>query len=256
MEPLVIAPRQLAMDRRQVRRRPLAAGLAAVVVLLAACVPGAAPTPAASTIPETTTAEAAAAAVAARSPLFDGIGPKDPDAIGASAWWTAVPFDGTTPPSAWTVTYEVGWGDCQAGCIDRHTWTYLVERDGTVTLQQETGSPLPDDLLAARVASATGPGVGGRVTAGPVCPVETPGDPKCAPRPVAAASLAVRSGEAVVATFSTDLSGLYRIALPPGEYVLEAAPVQGFMGTPAPAPFTVTGTQLTPLDIAYDTGIR
>lgn len=227
-----------------------------VVAASAAACGGGAGSPAASASPDITTPEAAAAAVAARSPLFDGIGPQDPNVIGASAWWTATPYDTATPPSAWTVVYTLGWGDCQAGCIDSHTWTYVVERDGTVNFQGETGSPLPDDQVAARVAGAGGPGVGGRVTAGPVCPVETPGDPTCAPRPVAGATLSVRAGDTVVATFSTDMSGLYRMALPVGDYVLEAAPVEGLMGTPAPMPFTVAGTQLTPLDVAYDTGIR
>ena len=88
----------------------------------------------ASTAAGVTTAEEAAAAVVAKSPLFDGIGPKDPDVIGASAWWTATPVGGATPPSAWTVVYEMGWGDCPAGCIDRHTWTYRVAEDGSVVL--------------------------------------------------------------------------------------------------------------------------
>lgn len=244
------------MDARRVRRLPLAVALVAAAALVAACGLGSGPAPAASAIPDITTPEAAAAAVAARSPLFDGIDPQDPDVIGASAWWTAMPIDGATPPAAWTVVYEIGWGDCPAGCIDRHAWTYVVERDGTVTFQEETGSVLTDDVLADRLAAAAGPGVGGRVAAGPVCPVETPGDPQCAARPVAGATLTARSGDTVVATFSSDMSGLYRIPLPPGDYVLEATPVEGLMGTPAPMPFTVAGTELTPLDVAYDTGIR
>ena len=152
--------------------------------------------------------------------------------------------------------FEVGWGDCQAGCIDRHTWTYQVGRDGTVTFQGETGPPLPDDVLTGLLATATGPGVGGRVTAGPVCPVERPGDTTCGPRPVAGATLTIRSGDKIVGAVTTDASGVYRFALAPGDYVLEASPVEGLMGTPAPMPFTVTGTQLTLLDVAYDTGIR
>ena len=205
---------------------------------------------------EVTSGPEAAAAVAALSPLFDGIGPQDPDVIGATAWWTATPSDAATPPSAWTAAFEVGWGDCQAGCIDRHTWTYLVGADGTATFQDETGPPLPDDVLSGLVANATGPGVGGRVTAGPVCPVERPGDLSCGPRPVTGATLTIRSGDKIVGTITTDASGLYRFALAPGDYVLEASPVEGLMGTPGPSPFSVAGTQLSLLDVAYDTGIR
>jgi hypothetical protein len=186
------------MGTRAIRRLPVLVLLAVAGAALAAC--GAGPGDVASAsqgvTTEVTSGAEAAAAVAARNPLFDGIGPQDPNVIGASAWWTATPTDAATPPSAWTVVFEVGSGDCQAGCIDRHTWTYLVEQDGTVTFQGETGGPLPDDVLAGLVASATGPGVGGRVTAGPVCPVERPGDASCVPRAVASATLSIRSRRA------------------------------------------------------------
>jgi hypothetical protein len=247
------------MDTSSVRRLSFLVVLCAAAPILAACSAILGPGGSTASLPVTTDVTSgpeAAAAVAARSPLFDGIGPQDPDVIGASAWWTATPSDAATPPSAWTVVFEVGWGDCQAGCIDRHTWTYLVEQDDTVTFQGETGLPLPDDVLAGLVANATGPGVGGHVTAGPVCPVERPGDPSCGPRPVAGATLTIRSGDKIVGTITTDASGLYRFALAPGDYVLEASPVDGLMGTPGPSPFSVVETELTLLDVAYDTGIR
>jgi len=225
------------------------------LVLVAACAglePAAsgagAPTPTAIVVDD---AASAMAAVRTRSPLFDGIERRNRDLIGQGSWWDAEPVEG-----GWRVTVEVGWGDCQAGCIDRHTWTYLVEQDGTVAFQGETGLPLLDDVLAGLVANATGPGVGGRVTAGPVCPVERPGDPSCGPRPVAGATLTIRSGDKIVDTITTDASGLYRFALAPGDYVLEASPVEGLMGTPGPSRFSVVGTELTLLEVAYDTGIR
>jgi|tagenome__1003787_1003787.scaffolds.fasta_scaffold20806308_2 hypothetical protein len=105
-------------------------------------------------------------------------------------------------------------------------------------------------------ASTIATGVAGHVLAGPTCPVERPGDPACSPRPVANATLTVRSGDAVVATTTTDAGGAYRIALPPGDYTIESAPVGGLMGTPSPISFSVAGTALTPLDVTYDTGIR
>jgi hypothetical protein len=242
------------MDIGSRPRLPFFVAVATMAVLALGCGGGARPA-ATGAAAEVTSAASAAAAVQARSPLFDGIGFRDPQAVGASSWWTAVPADGATPP-AWTVTYDIGWGDCPAGCTDAHTWTYFVEPDGGVTFQEETGSPVPDDVFVDRVSRASGAGVGGRVGAGPVCPVERPGDTACAPRPVAGATLTVRSGDSTVGTFATDTSGLYRIALPPGDYVLDASPVDGLMGTPPPMPFTVTGTGLTPLDVAYDTGIR
>jgi hypothetical protein len=114
-----------------------------------------------------------------------------------------------------------------------------------------SGSPAP-----SASASTIATGVAGRVLAGPTCPVERPGDPACSPRPVANATLTVRSGDAVVATITTDAGGSYRIALPPGDYTLEAAPVAGVMRTPLPMPFSVAATGVTPLDVTYDTGIR
>jgi hypothetical protein len=242
---------------RSVSRLSVALALTIVSLSLALAACGSSGGAASATAPAgITTGAGAAAAVATRSPLFDGIGSKDPDVIGASAWWTATPVGSATPPSAWTVVYEVGWGDCQAGCIDRHTWTYRVGADGSVTFQSEDGAALPDDVLAARLAAAAGPGVGGRVTAGPVCPVERPNDPSCAARMIGDAVLVVKRGDAEVARTTTDGSGLYRIPLAPGDYILEPQPVTGLMGTAAPVPFTVTGSALVPLDVSYDTGIR
>ena len=109
---------------------------------------------------------------------------------------------------------------------------------------------------AAPASTATG-GVAGRVTAGPTCPVERPGDPACAPRIVAGAVLLVTGpGGAEVAKATTDATGAFRVGLGPGDYVLVPQPVEGLMGTAAAAPFTVVDGSLTPLDVSYDTGIR
>ena len=45
---------------------------------------------------------------------------------------------------AFIVTVRIGWGDCQAGCIDEHTWVYAVSPDGSATLQSEGGGTVPD----------------------------------------------------------------------------------------------------------------
>lgn len=242
-----------------------------LALALAACAGGAAFTAAPSPSPGAAavdSAQAAFAAVRARTPWFDGVQQKDPAAIGTSAWWEASPdvagsspSDPGTPPAAWTVSITVGWGDCQADCIDHHTWTWTVTRDGTVTFGTETGSVLSADQVAALAGAAakaaTATGVGGRVTAGPTCPVERPGDPNCAARPVAGAVLVVRgSGGTEVARFTTDASGLYRVPLQPGDYTLVPQPVQGVMGTAPPAPFTVAAGRETAVQVDYDTGIR
>jgi len=89
-----------------------------------------------------TTPEAAVAAVIAAEPRFTGIQPLDPNLIGQSAWYEVTPASGV---GAFLVEITVGWGDCQAGCIDKHMWTYAVAPDGTVTLQEESGDAVPAD---------------------------------------------------------------------------------------------------------------
>lgn len=83
--------------------------------------------------------EEAAALVLASDPQFAGIGKQNPDLIGASAWWTADPIaDG-----AFRITITKGWGDCPAGCINKHLWIFEVSADGQVNLVDESGDPLP-----------------------------------------------------------------------------------------------------------------
>lgn len=192
-------------------------------------------------------------AIRDRVPLFDGFGIQNPDLIGQASFFTVDQVEG-----GWRVTFQTGWGDCESGCIDRHTWTWDVARDGTLTFLGEEGSPLAPEQLAALQASAQDrTGVAGRATGGPTCPVEQPGDPACAARMVAGAALLVRGADGTeLARFTTDGSGLYRIPLPPGDYTLEAGPLEGYMSAPGPQAFAVTGGAETWLDVPYDTGIR
>ena len=85
-------------------------------------------------------AEEAAALVLAQDPAFAGIIPKDPDLIGQGSWYEVTPIDG-----GWQVVVEIGWGDCPAGCIDKHTWTYAVSPDGRVGLIGEEGPAVPSE---------------------------------------------------------------------------------------------------------------
>jgi len=267
MEPIVGRARHRAM-LTTVRPRVIAlASLLLGAVVVAGCTgsgatpnatpgatPGATPAPTPGAVD---TPEAAVAAIQARTPLFDGIGPQRKDMIGQDRWWEAQPGDGTTPPTGWTIRFTVGWGDCPSGCIDRHGWTWNVTHDGTVTFVAEDGSPLAAQVLAGLRATAKGPGAGGRVFAGPTCPVERPDDPSCAPRMVANAVLVVKDAAGAEVLRSTmDGSGLFRWSLKAGDYTLEAQPLEGLMGTPAPMPFTVADGALTWLDVSYDTGIR
>jgi hypothetical protein len=240
-----------AHRRPPARRVALPVLAAALAVVLTACGGGSTASPAPSPI-SVDSSETAAKLVASKSPLFEGIGPKDPDLIGQASWWEAMPFD-----NGWRVTFRVGWGDCPAGCIDEHTWTYDMTRDGSVSVAGEAGAAVPQEILDQLRAAATVTGVAGRVTAGPTCPVESPNDPTCNARPVAGAVLVVKgAGGTEVARFTTDATGMFRIGLQPGDYTLEPQPVEGLMGTAVPMQFTVTDGSETLLDVSYDTGIR
>lgn len=43
----------------------------------------------------------------------------------------------------WRLDYSVGFGDCPAGCIERHTWSFAVAADGSVTFLGASGPPVP-----------------------------------------------------------------------------------------------------------------
>lgn len=218
--------------------RPAAVFAALTLVLaLGACLssPGASGAP-------TNATEAARLALAQQS-RFAGIGPLDQNLIGQAAWYqVAASGDG------WEVLIRIGWGDCPAGCIDEHRWTYAVGHDGSVELVHEEGDALP---------GATG--VRGTVTAGPTCPVLTdPPDPACAERPVAGAVLVFSDAAGTeVARVTSGADGNLAVALAPGTYQVTAEPVDGLMGTPAPMEVEVeAGQPMTELLVSYDTGIR
>jgi hypothetical protein len=229
-----LGPRPARPGHMSIRVRSLATVV--LIVGLSACsaVPGA------SGVPD---AAAAAQLALAEQTRFAGIGPRDDGLIGQAAW-----YEVTATDDGWQVLVRIGWGDCQAGCINEHRWTYAVGRDGTVALLREEGDDLPD---------ATG--VRGTVTAGPTCPVERdPPDPACAARPVAGAVLVftdVNGTEVARATSAAD--GSFMLELAPGAYHLVAEPVEGLMGTPEPMDLeVVAGAPLTELQLSYDTGIR
>jgi hypothetical protein len=196
----------------------------------------------------------AIARVIATEPRLQGIPPFDPAMIGQSSWYSVAPASGV---GAFVVEVRLGWGDCPAGCIDEHRWVYAVGPDGAVSVVSEDGVPVPADAWPAPgVAGRTG--ISGVVTSGPVCPVEqNPPDPNCAARPVAGAVLVIRlASGAEVAKVTTDAAGTYVADVPAGGYVVEASPVEGLMGTPAPQAVTVNDGFTSRLDFGYDTGIR
>jgi hypothetical protein len=129
-------------------------GMAAALLLtVAACNAAGAPTPTPEPTPRPTptpiaapvaSPEDAAALVIATDPRFSGAVRLKPDLIGASKWWEAEPL----AAGGYRIKLTVGWGDCPAGCIQRHVWTYDVDANGGITLVSESGDQVPSDLPA------------------------------------------------------------------------------------------------------------
>ena len=143
------------MTNRPTPRTTLLFAVLSAAMLIAACSAAAGPSPSPSPSPSArpsptpivarvTTPEAAAGLVIATNPRFAGTMPLTPDVIGASQWWVATPL----ASGGYSIELTIGWGDCPAGCINKHVWTYEVSPDGQVKLVSETGEPVPADLPA------------------------------------------------------------------------------------------------------------
>lgn len=229
-----------------------------VIATLAGCAGASSPTTSPTPPIVVTTPEEAAARVAAVVPELAGIGPQDPDVIGGCCFWKA-----TETADGFEVTFEVGWGDCPAGCIDRHRWVYAVARDGAVELVDESGPPVPSGVPGSGIDDGAGggilpggSGISGTVSAGPTCPVVSADDPNCADQPVAGATILILdAGGREVARLMTDDAGRFQVTLPPGPYTIEPQPVRGYLRTAEPVAVEV-GDGFASVDLAYDTGIR
>jgi hypothetical protein len=84
------------------------------------------------------TPDEAARLVIASDSNFERVGKKDPDAIGQCCYYEAV-----RGQDGYRVRITMGWGDCPAGCIEHHTWTYAVSGDGVIELIGQSGDPVP-----------------------------------------------------------------------------------------------------------------
>lgn len=50
------------------------------------------------------------------------------------------------PDGGWWLEYSVGWGDCPAGCIERHVWTFRVTAGGSASYEGSSGPAIPDHM--------------------------------------------------------------------------------------------------------------
>lgn len=236
------------------RLPPILTSSLLLALLLAGCAAtSTTPSPTPEPLPVTLPDQAVARVIAAE-PRLQGITAFDPELIGQSSWYKVTPASGV---GAFVVEVRVGWDDCQASCISQHHWVYAVGPDRAVSIVSQEGEPAPDEAWPAPGAAGR-TGIGGTVTAGPVCPVEmNPPDPACAPRLIAGAVLVIRlASGAEVARVTTDAAGAYFAEVPAGGYAVEPQPVTGLMGTAEPHSVTVNAGITARLDFSYDTGIR
>jgi hypothetical protein len=116
--------------------------LVVVLLVLAGCsAASSSPSPSPSPSPAqplVTSPEQALARIQAEHPEFAGLGPLEPEVIGACCWSEATVVEG-----GYQVVFTVGWGDCPAGCINRHRWIFAVAPDGQVGLIGEEGPAVP-----------------------------------------------------------------------------------------------------------------
>lgn len=102
-------------------------------------------------------------------------------------------------------------------------------------------------------------GISGTVTLGPTCPVQRiPPDPSCADRPYST-RLEVTTADTsrVVKQFTSDQNGQFKVALPPGEYLIRsAAGTNIYPRCSSNGPIVVAASGYTDAAISCDTGIR
>jgi hypothetical protein len=99
-------------------------------------------------------------------------------------------------------------------------------------------------------------GIEGRVTIGPQCPVMQEGSP-CPDVPYVATVRVLRDG-ATVATGRSGQDGSFRISVAPGEYVVDAVPLEenGIAMVRVQPRVVVTAGGYTQVDLSFDSGIR
>jgi hypothetical protein len=86
----------------------------------------------------------------------------------------------------------------------------------------EFDRPDADKPVPTASTSAFKSGIEGSIVVSPTRPgpIRKDAEANAAPAPVPGTQFAVKAGDAVVATFTTDSEGQFRIALPPGHYVI------------------------------------
>jgi hypothetical protein len=99
----------------------------------------------------------------------------------------------------------------------------------------------------------------GKVSIGPICPVERPDMPCPVPPETYAARMILvyaKDGKTLVGESSIKVDGTYQIGLPVGEYVVNLKKNGIDRSAEVPANVFIKEGETTTLDISIDTGIR
>jgi Carboxypeptidase regulatory-like domain len=118
----------------------------------------------------------------------------------------------------------------------------------------QTPPPLPPAQTPPPTSLSGDSGIEGAVTIGPTCPVQRIDSP-CPDRPYEATISVLDAGRNRVTETRSDADGLFRVALPPGVYVL-APEAAGGPTRAAEQTVTVVAGRLTAVQIVFDSGIR
>lgn len=126
-------------------------------------------------------------------------------------------------------------------------------------LASPTRTPPPIASQTSAPAQSTGK-LTGRVTIGPLRPVERIGEPTptISPEVFAARSINVfaADGTTLVTNVKINPDGTYSVILPPGNYVVNIARTGIDRARNLPKPVTIVSGATVELDIDIDTGIR
>jgi len=119
-----------------------------------------------------------------------------------------------------------------------------------------TGSKATTSTTAATPTTAgQSSGIAGQVTEGPTCPVQRTDDTSCADKPVPAdITVRARATGGTAATAKAGSDGRFRVAVPPGDYTVEAQSPQAMRCSPADV--TVSRDRYADVAVSCDTGIR
>lgn len=114
-------------------------------------------------------------------------------------------------------------------------------------------------LLACQMQPQAKGVLEGKVSIGPICPVERiPPDPQCQPTEETyhAWPVAVFEGKHKVTNIVVKTDGTFSVELPPGTYTMDYEKQQHFGKGTLPATVVIKPGKTTTLDIDIDTGIR